>query len=833
MSGEITCPNCRQSNLAGNSFCARCGGSLTSVQGPGSESPTGAVEEEERRAFQGELASVRSQLREAGLLLDRLQDRIAQLELGQEAPTTLAPDSPPPTATPGYPPEAPVPDQPRVAESTRPPNETPSSLRPASVGAYAGASPGALGGSPPSPPPGAGRASGGDAGFRKVSIDWEQVLGRNWFAIIGAVALVLGIGFFLKLAFDNNWIGNTGRIALGIGLGIALLGVGEYAQRRIPVWAQPVTASGAAILYLSIYASFGLYQLLRPDAAFLFMALVVALAGLLALRYESMVIALLGVVGAFLAPVLLGPDLPDIRLLLVYIVLVDLGILGVSTFRNWRWFILLGWAGSYAVLTYGLAAFPDYGPVLIQIALTAIFLIFAGATTLFHLLWRRIPTPLDMGLVAINATAYFALTVGILGEDRVVWLGPIALGLALFYGLTAYAAVKRPGAPPEIALIALPVALVFLTIAVPLQLSGVWVTVAWAAQGGVLVWSGFTLGRWPTRAFGLGAVALSVAHLALFDVGVNLDDFRPVINERFPVFLAVIAAFYAAGFLYWRNRAVLMRQEQYAAPTLFGIANLLTLALLSLEIVNYFDSRGQGMEDPSFEQLQSLNNATELSLTVMFTMYAFILMAVGLGRRLLLVRWAGLVLMGLAVLKLLGDTERVILDPLTFTAFLNIQFLTFFLVLAALLGTAYWFRRESPRMPETEAYAWQVLLAAANLVGVWALSQEILHYFGSLEVRVGEDYLSAKHLSLTVLWAVYSIGVIGAGIVLRSTKVRLTGMALLAIPVAKLFVFDVFLLERGYRVAAFVTLGVLLLGTGLVYQRYSQAIRGFLFDRRT
>ena len=74
---------------------------------------------------------------------------------------------------------------------------------------------------------------------------------------------------------------------------------------------------------------------------------------------------------------------------------------------------------------------------------------------------------------------------------------------------------------------------------------------------------------------------------------------------------------------------------------------------------------------------------------------------------------------------------------------------------------------------------------------------------------------------------------VGAGIALRSSQIRLAGMALLALPVAKLFVFDVFLLERGYRVAAFVTLGVLLLGTGLVYQRYSLAIRGFLFGRQT
>ena len=225
----------------------------------------------------------------------------------------------------------------------------------------------------------------------------NRVLGRNWFAIIGAVALVLGIGFFLKLAFDNNWIGDTGRVALGLGLGLALLGVGEYTSRRVPLWSQPVTAGGAAILYLTIYASFGLYQLLRPDVAFLFLALVVALAGLLALRYESIVIAVLGIIGAFLAPVLLGPSLPDVRLVLLYIIVVDIGILAVSTFRNWRWFTLLGWVGSYGLFAYWLTEFSDYEPLLAQAALTAVFLVFAGATTLFHLLWKRVPGPTRHG----------------------------------------------------------------------------------------------------------------------------------------------------------------------------------------------------------------------------------------------------------------------------------------------------------------------------------------------------------------------------------------------------------------------------------------------------
>ena len=818
MSSGITCPSCRRLNQANISFCIGCGGRLTDSGAPASDTPAAAPGDEAGQDFRAELASVRSQLREAGLLLDQLQDRISRLELGQVAPAPAGSpvpvvQQPPPAVSSAVEPEAPPPDLPRTEDSP-------------------------LFAPPPGPalspnPSDGGSDAGDNQGFRGLSVDWEQVLGRNWFAIIGAVALVLGIGFFLKLAFDNNWIGDTGRIALGIGLGIVLLGVGEYAQRRVPLWAQPVTAGGAAILYLSIYAAFGLYQILRPDVAFLFMALVVALAGLLALRYQSIVIAILGIIGAFVAPVLLGQDLPGVRLLLVYILVVDLGILGVSTFRDWRWFTLLGWAGSYGLFTYWLAEFPGYEPFLVQIALTGVFLVFAGATTLFHLLWRRVPDPFDMTLVGINAMSFFGLTVAIMWPDHELWFGLIALALSLFYGLIAFAAVRRTGAPPEIALISLPIALVFLTIAVPLQLSGVWVTVAWAAQGTALVWAGFMLRRWPMRAFGLGAMALSVAHLVRFDVWVNLEGFTPVLNERFPVFLALIAAFYAAGFLYWRNRAVLERWEEYTAAALFGIANLLTLTLFSLEIINYFDSRQRAMPGADSQQWVDPDAAKYLSLTILLTVYAFILSAVGLARRLPLVRWAGVGLMGVALAKLLvWDTLLVRLDPLTFTTFLNARFLTFFIVLAALAGAASWFRRESPRLPENEAYIWQILVVAANLVGVWALSQEIIYYFGSLEARLGSGYSSATHLSLTVFWAVYAIGVIGAGIGLRSARVRQAGIGLLALPVAKLFVYDIFLLERGYRVAAFVTLGVLLLGMGLVYQRYSRAVRGFLCGRQ-
>ena len=641
---------------------------------------------------------MRSELQDAALLVERLQERISRLEGNAVAPTQ--PQQPGPAAPPPAPAQA----------SALPPDTVPAGAAPAApipAAASEGAGP---------PRDGSGPITG-DLQPGGFSIDWEQVLGRNWFAIIGAVALVLGIGFFLKLAFDNNWIGDTGRVALGIVVGLALLGAGEYTSRRVPIWSRPVTAGGAAILYLSIYAAFGLYQLIRPDVAFLFLTLVVALAGLLALRYESIVIGILGIIGAFLSPVLLGPNLPDDRLVLVYIIVVDLGILGVSTFRNWRWFTLLGLVGSYGLFSWKaldiLLSQPSISDLLLaQAALTVVFLIFAGVTTLFHLIWRRVPGAADMSLMSLNATWFFALTVALLWEGYEIWFGLIALGMALFYGLTAFAAMKRSGAPPQIALFALPIAVIFLTIAIPLQVSGLWVTVAWAAQGAALIWVGFLLDQRLVRVLGLGDLALAVGHLALFDSAVPLDGFTPVLNERFPIFVVVIAAFCVSAFIYRRYRDLTQETEdesypplpgrnvgtgqssqweRFMVPTLAAIANLLTLVLFSLEVIDYFDS----------------------------------------------LAWAAL----------------------------------------------------------------------------------------------GAGYVNAKQLSLTVLWAVYAVGVIGAGVALSSSRIRLAGMALLVVPVAKLFVFDVFLLETGYRVAAFVILGVLLLGMGLAYQRYSQALRGFLFEQ--
>lgn len=129
----------------------------------------------------------------------------------------------------------------------------------------------------------------------KSATSLEARIGGNWLLWVGIVAIVLGTVYFLKLAFENNWVGPSMRVAIGAFFGIGFVYWGEELQKReYPIYGQTVTGGGNAILYLSIYAAFNFYHLIPAPAAFFLMILVTATISVLAARYSSLALALIG-----------------------------------------------------------------------------------------------------------------------------------------------------------------------------------------------------------------------------------------------------------------------------------------------------------------------------------------------------------------------------------------------------------------------------------------------------------------------------------------------------------------------------------------------------------
>ena len=81
---------------------------------------------------------------------------------------------------------------------------------------------------------------------------WELLLGGNWLAIIGVIAVFIGTAFFLKLAFENDWINQTNRILLGVFGGVVFLSIGEIWRNKYTSYFNIITGCGIAILYLTV-----------------------------------------------------------------------------------------------------------------------------------------------------------------------------------------------------------------------------------------------------------------------------------------------------------------------------------------------------------------------------------------------------------------------------------------------------------------------------------------------------------------------------------------------------------------------------------------------------
>src|SRR6266403_811262 len=181
------------------------------------------------------------------------------------------------------------------------------------------------------------------------TIDWEQFMGAKMFAWIGGFALFLGVAFFVKYSFEHNLIPPELRVAIGFLAGIALVVGGTALKRKENiVTAQTLCATGILILYAVTFAcrSFYHFPFFGLIPTFALMSLITAAAFLLAVRMNALVVAVLGIAGGFLTPVLLSTGQDNPLGLFGYIALLDIGLLAVARRKEWSSLPILGAVGT-------------------------------------------------------------------------------------------------------------------------------------------------------------------------------------------------------------------------------------------------------------------------------------------------------------------------------------------------------------------------------------------------------------------------------------------------------------------------------------------------------
>lgn len=488
----------------------------------------------------------------------------------------------------------------------------------------------------------------------------ENRIGSQWFNRIGILAVLIGMAWFLKLAIDNHWIGPAGRVLIGIVAGVVLVAWSErFRSRGFPGFSYSLKAVGSGILYLSLWTAYSLFHLVPTSAAFIAMLAVTAFNGFMAWSQDSELLALYAIVGGYGTPLLLSNGQNHELALFSYLLLLNLATLTLIALRPWSRLLLGSFLGSvFFFISWSIEFYANTDFALTVFFLSLFFLLFAFAPHLVRLNRKldanSLPARDALALIVLpfaNASLGFLgfyLLVGSVGASSAQpW---IALAFAAFYlALLRVPNLPDKIVPPALRSLDLVIAVIFLTLAIPLKTQGRWLTIGWLVEGAALLWLTRRVPQRLLRALALIALALGLAALLTINPPASTTIF---FNQRFGTYLAAIAVFTFTAIFAARSHQAgetefpLSWKATAAVSAL--IVNLLILIAISLEIHNYWWTlRYNG----DYGLVHGYRMYAQLTYSAFFMIFGAVLLLLGFLRRSAFLRWQALVLLAIAIGK--------------------------------------------------------------------------------------------------------------------------------------------------------------------------------------
>jgi uncharacterized membrane protein len=493
------------------------------------------------------------------------------------------------------------------------------------------------------------------------SPDLESRIGSHWLNRIGIAAVLIGVSYFLKFAFDNNWIGPAGRVTIGLFAGIAIVVWSEDFRRRgYRIFSYSLKAVGIGVLYLSLYAAFQVYGLVPGGVAFLMMFAVTAATAMMAWSQDAEILAAFALIGGFSTPLLLSTGQNREVALFAYVAILDLGALALVILKPWRRLLVLSYLGTLALYVGWYSSFYDLTQVRMTVGFaTLFFAIFAVAPLLAHPAEKGWLSDSVPPLIAVvNAAGYF-LQIYVMFEEigtrDTAWFALALAALYIFLSRQARGSAGSPESAKTVDLLHLALALGFVTVAIPIRLDAHWVTMGWFVEAAVLLWVADKIHSELLNLFAIGALALGVGRLLLID---NFFVTRPIFNNRMATYAVAIAVL---GTVAWYGSRRTDDTGRTAAAICVVALNLLALRALSLEVSSYYAQEMTKVRTRALQwnqdDLIDVSNwhhakiARDFTYSALWMAYGAMLMAVGFWRRSAFVRWQALALIAFTIGK--------------------------------------------------------------------------------------------------------------------------------------------------------------------------------------
>ena len=664
----------------------------------------------------------------------------------------------------------------------------------------------------------------------------EKFIGGNLISKVGIIITILGVALGVRYSIEHELISPPLRITLGYLFGFGLLITGLKLKKSFLNYSAVLTSGAITMLYFISYFAYSLYNLFPQLAAFIIMVVFTLSSVVLALNYNKQIIAHLGLTGAYAVPFLLSDDSGNAITLFNYISIINIGILYVSFFKNWKPIIYSSFGLSWLIfLTWYSTNFQSSE----HFGITFLFLIlFYGTFYSIVLIYKLIHrTPLlrdDILLLLVNSFIFYGIGYHLFDQDEGsrIYLGLFSVGNAIVHSIAALITYRQKLPRLDLFYFLFGLAIVFISVSIPVQLDGNWVTLLWTSEATLL----FTLAR-KRNLIAFEKLAYPLMFLAFLSL---MEDWQSTYvkyktlestfvrvsilsSVTFFVSLLFLAAF---GFMNYINQRIKLKLEK--TPGWLQLINICIPAILiltsyflfRLEIENYWHQKF--IDSFKTKDYKFFSTIWVINYSLFFFSLLEWINHKKLKNRILVKIHliTSLIFIALFLLKglySLSELRVSYLDPENHLETSKYNLLVRYLSYLFLAVSLYSIQLQKFMLGEILRFKiyYELLI---SLCIIWVLSSELI---GILHLY---DFNKSYKLSLSILWGSSSLFLIVLGIIQQKKHLRIAAISFFAVTLLKLFLYDISHLDTLRKTIVFIALGILLLITSFLYNKFNKAL---------
>lgn len=645
---------------------------------------------------------------------------------------------------------------------------------------------------------------------KKKKVDYEKYIGENLFGKIGILVLVVGMGLFVKYAIDNNWINEVMRTILGFMVGAGLLVISQRLKDNYRTFSSLLAGGAFAIFYVTVAIAYHYYGLFSQTAAFVILVVLTVLMSALSAVYDRRELAVIALVGGFISPFLVSNGMGNYMILFTYMTILNMGMFGLSLYKKWGELPLISFMATYIImLGYSLVADLDIAPnaQLIHLLLfsTLFYLIFLlPVVSILRTDDKKAYRPL-MLIVVLNNFVYLFFALWYLHELMLPTnlKGVFTLFIALVNACLAFAVRQKQSSAGYLFTALIGMALTFVSITIPIQLDGSFITLLWATEMVVVLWL-FTKFRQRVYSF----FALAIFILTIFSFLMDMEkafaaeDYLPLMaNGTFATGIFTGLAFGLFAWLIEREKELFSQILKQGFKPLGVIALFVGCGVLYITFIVEFSTNIQ-----SALLSDSVNQA--------FTCLTLLLLLVGLRKRFPMERYSiayafGVGLAGISFILLSRSTRGC-----SEVSFLSLQWIALAIVVLHVFLFARWYYRSFNFRQKGSNRATLFITIVSTVLLVTATN--------NLLYPLGLSNESSATLSITLSLAGFIQMALGMRLHLKI--MRMISLCVFALVLLKLVVIDLWLLPTVGKIIVFIMLGVILLVLSFLYQKLKKVL---------